>query len=571
MNQKEEPSDDLNEKEEPSDDLNEKEDSSDDLNEKEGSFLAHGKNLDLPVKNDNFAFEKKFDDFLKNARFNFDFSFCSKNRILYFHPIKDPSSKELSSFFDLSADKEFFLSEKSLVYGLSETIRAFRSFGDVNSSFIEDDVLEAAINLSFQQKDDQAQQMMEDIDNDMDLSALADDIPQTEDLLANSDDAPIVKLINALMAEAVNLGASDIHIETFENSLSVRFRVDGVLREILRPNRKLSAILVSRIKVMSKLDIAEKRVPQDGRIALKVGGRPVDMRVSTMPSSHGERVVLRLLDKSTGTLDLDNIGMSKPIVENFKKILHQPHGVILVTGPTGSGKSTTLYAGLNAINSPERNILTVEDPVEYEIEGIGQTQVNTKVDMTFARGLRAILRQDPDVVMIGEIRDTETAEIAVRASLTGHLVLSTLHTNTASGSILRLQDMGVEPFLVSTSLLGVLAQRLVRVLCDKCKEKHKVTDTEKKSMGKGSDFNGFIYRAVGCPDCNNRGYKGRTGIHELLVVDDKMQSLIHSGVGENEIDAYSRKKNPSMMQDGFSKVLEGITTLEEVIRVTRES
>ncbi|OZB43647.1 MAG: type II secretion system protein GspE [Alishewanella sp. 34-51-39] len=398
---------------------------------------------------------------------------------------------------------------------------------------------EALLEASYQRDSSEAQQLMEDIGNEVDLVSLAEDIQETEDLLENEDDAPIIKLINAMLGEAIKLGASDIHVETFEKALVVRFRVDGLLREVLRPNRRLSSLLVSRIKVMAKLDIAEKRVPQDGRISLRIAGRAVDVRVSTMPSSHGERVVLRLLDKNNSHLNL-------------------------------AGKSTTLYAGLTEINTKDRNILTVEDPIEYELEGIGQTQVNTKVNMTFARGLRAILRQDPDVVMVGEIRDLETAQIAVQASLTGHLVLSTLHTNTAAGAITRLEDMGVEAFLLSSSLLGVLAQRLVRTLCPHCKAAHEPDKEERHLLGITKKEAGLIYRAVGCEQCNYTGYRGRTGIHELIVVDEQMREMIHNGKGEQAIEKYARAQCPSIRADGFSKVLAGFTTLEEVLRVTRE-
>ncbi|CAI3790970.1 type II secretion system ATPase GspE [Rheinheimera sp. MM224] len=429
---------------------------------------------------------------------------------------------------------------------------------------------DALLEASYQRDSSEAQQIMQDIGNEVDLASLADEIPETEDLLENEDDAPIIKLINAMLGEAIKLGASDIHVETFEKNLVVRFRVDGVLREVLKPNRKLSSLLVSRIKVMAKLDIAEKRVPQDGRISLRIAGRAVDVRVSTMPSSHGERVVMRLLDKNNSHLDLNKLGMTPAIQQNFSQQILKPHGIILVTGPTGSGKSTTLYAGLTEINTKDRNILTVEDPVEYELEGIGQTQVNTKVNMTFARGLRAILRQDPDVVMVGEIRDLETAQIAVQASLTGHLVLSTLHTNTASGAITRLEDMGVEPFLLSSSLLGVLAQRLVRTLCVHCKQAHEPDKEERALLGVTKKDGTLIYRAVGCEHCNQTGYRGRTGIHELLVVDEHTRELIHNGKGEQSIEKYIRTQSPSIRQDGFSKVLTGETTLEEVLRVTRE-
>ncbi len=430
---------------------------------------------------------------------------------------------------------------------------------------------DALLEAAYQRDSSEAQQIMQDIGNEVNLASLADEIPETEDLLENEDDAPIIKLINAMLGEAIKLGASDIHVETFEKALVVRFRIDGVLREMLRPNRKLSSLLVSRIKVMAKLDIAEKRVPQDGRISLRIAGRAVDVRVSTMPSSHGERAVLRLLDKNNSHLNLADLGMTPSVQQAFAQLILKPHGIILVTGPTGSGKSTTLYAGLSDINTKDRNILTVEDPIEYELEGIGQTQVNTKVNMTFARGLRAILRQDPDVVMVGEIRDLETAQIAVQASLTGHLVLSTLHTNTASGAITRLEDMGIEPFLLSSSLLGVLAQRLVRTLCPHCKQAHQADKEERNLLGlKKTDDAITIFRAVGCEQCNMTGYRGRTGIHELLVVDEHCRELIHNGKGEQSIEKYIRTQSPSIRQDGFSKVMAGITTLEEVLRVTRE-
>ncbi|OIM99410.1 type II secretion system protein GspE [Idiomarina sp. MD25a] len=431
------------------------------------------------------------------------------------------------------------------------------------------EAFERLLTQAYQRDSSEAKQLMEDIGNESDLFSLADELPQTEDLLESEDDAPIIKLINAMLSEAIKEGASDIHIETYEKQLTIRFRIDGVLREVLTPNRKLSSLLVSRIKVMAQLDIAEKRVPQDGRISLLIAGRAVDVRVSTMPSNHGERVVLRLLDKNNARLNLEQLGMTEANREVFAELIHKPHGIILVTGPTGSGKSTTLYAGLTEINSKDRNILTVEDPIEYAIDGIGQTQVNPRVDMTFARGLRAILRQDPDVVMVGEIRDIETAQIAVQASLTGHLVLSTLHTNTAAGAITRLEDMGVEPFLLSSSLLAVLSQRLVRTLCPDCKQPHQADEKERALLGV-TDSALTIYRAQGCEKCNQTGYRGRTGIHELIEVDEHVRELIHNGHGEQSIERYVRKNTPSIRSDGLAKVRNGVTTLEEVLRVTRE-
>ncbi len=432
------------------------------------------------------------------------------------------------------------------------------------------DQFESLLTSAFQRDSSAAKQLMEDIGNESDLFALAEDLPDTEDLLDSEDDAPIIKLINAMLGEAIKEGASDIHIETFENQLVVRFRVDGVLREILRPNRKMSSMLVSRIKVMAKLDIAEKRVPQDGRITLRIAGRAVDVRVSTMPSSHGERVVLRLLDKNNARLNLEDLGMTKANRDHFSNLIRKPHGIILVTGPTGSGKSTTLYAGLSEINSKDRNILTVEDPIEFDLQGIGQTQVNPRVDMTFARGLRAILRQDPDVVMVGEIRDIETAQIAVQASLTGHLVLSTLHTNTAAGAITRLEDMGIEAFLLSSSLLAVLSQRLVRTLCSECKKPHEPNAQEAQILGLQAGQTHTIYSPAGCAACNQTGYRGRTGIHELLLVDEKIRDMMHAGHGEQAIEKHIRQSTPSIREDGCRKVVAGITSLEEVLRVTRE-
>lgn len=426
------------------------------------------------------------------------------------------------------------------------------------------------LSQAYQRDSSEAKQLMEDIGNEVNLFSLAEELPQTEDLLDSEDDAPIIKLINAMLSEAIKENASDIHIETFEKDLVIRFRIDGVLREILRPHRKLASLLVSRIKVMAQLDIAEKRLPQDGRISLLIAGRAVDVRVSTMPSNHGERAVLRLLDKNNARLDLTELGMTVVNRKIFSDLIQKPHGIILVTGPTGSGKSTTLYAGLSDINSNDRNILTVEDPIEYALEGIGQMQVNPRVDMTFARGLRAILRQDPDVVMVGEIRDGETAQIAVQASLTGHLVLSTLHTNTAAGAITRLEDMGIEPFLLSSSLLAVLSQRLVRTLCKSCCEEHVATPEECALLGVDSANPPTIYRPRGCSKCNHTGYRGRTGIHEMLVVDETIRELIHNGQGEQAIERYARKKYPGIRQDGRDKIIAGITTLEEVLRVTRE-
>lgn len=440
----------------------------------------------------------------------------------------------------------------------------------IRLQLVEDSQFKQRLALAYESDSSETMQMVEGLGDELDLASLADSVPETEDLLDQEDDAPIIRLINALLTEAAKQNASDIHLETFERRLVVRFRVDGVLREVVQPKRALAPLLVSRIKVMAKLDIAEKRIPQDGRISLRVAGREIDVRVSTIPASNGERVVLRLLDKQAGRLDLSSLGMAETDLTLTDELLHRPHGIILVTGPTGSGKTTTLYAGLTGINDRSRNILTVEDPIEYNLEGIGQTQVNMKADMTFARGLRAILRQDPDVVMIGEIRDLETAEIAVQASLTGHLVLSTLHTNSAIGAVTRLHDMGVEPFLLSSSLIGVIAQRLVRVLCTHCKEAHEPDAAEREFLKLDPQRQATIYRAVGCEQCNQAGYSGRIGIFEVVAVDETMRSLIHNRAGETELTQYARQRSQSIRGDGRQRVLAGITSIEEVLRVTQE-
>ena len=412
----------------------------------------------------------------------------------------------------------------------------------------------------------ESMQAVEGLEGGTDLAHLVQDLPEQADLLDSNDDAPIIRLINAVLTQAVRENASDVHVEPFENRLVVRFRVDGVLREVLQSKRAVAPMVVSRIKVMSRLDIAEKRLPQDGRISLKVAGRSVDVRVSTIPSGHGERVVLRLLDKQAGRLELGSLGMDATTQTQIDELIHKPHGILLVTGPTGSGKTTTLYAALERLNDNTRNIMTVEDPIEYYIDGIGQTQVNTKVEMTFARGLRAILRQDPDVVMVGEIRDLETAQIAVQASLTGHLVLSTLHTNTAAGALTRLRDMGIEPFLLSSSLIGVVAQRLVRVLNTDSRQSFVAGDYERRLLGLAPEQpSPTLYRPLG-----NTGYRGRTGIYELIVVDDAMRTMIHDGASEQELERRARLSTPSIRDDGLGKVLHGVSTIEEVLRVTRE-
>ena len=407
---------------------------------------------------------------------------------------------------------------------------------------------------------------LEDVET---LDSLVGDLPQAADLLDTDDDAPVIRLINGVIAEAIKRKASDIHVEPYESKLTIRLRIDGVLQDVLNLSSRLSPVLVSRVKVMARLDIAEKRVPQDGRISLTIGGRAIDVRVSTLPSRHGERVVLRLLDKDQAHLNLDQLGMPAEVTGTFKSALAEPNGIILVTGPTGSGKTTTLYAGLTRLNDASRNILTVEDPIEYALDGVGQTQVNAKVGMTFAAGLRAILRQDPDVVMVGEIRDVETAEIAVQASLTGHLVLSTVHTNDAVSAFTRLRDMGVEPFLLASTVKGILAQRLVRRLCGACKRPVALDAAQKKLLGPAAKGIKTINEPVGCPKCNGTGYDGRIGLFELITVTDHLKRLIHEDASEQDLAAVAFKSAESLSSSGFRHVADGLTSIDEVLRVSR--
>jgi len=403
-----------------------------------------------------------------------------------------------------------------------------------------------------------------DFESQPGLAEIADDLGEPDDLLESNDDAPIIRLINAMLSDAVKLNASDIHIEPFENIVSIRYRVDGSLREVIAPPKGMAPLISSRIKIMSKLDISEKRLPQDGRISIKIAGRSVDVRVSTIPGAFGERIVMRLLDKQSGQLDLSKLGMSNNDLKGMQDLVNLPHGIVLVTGPTGSGKTTTLYAAIETINDRSRNIMTVEDPVEYYLKGISQTQINTKIDMTFAKGLRAILRQDPDVIMIGEIRDLETAEIAVQASLTGHLVLSTLHTNTAVGAITRLVDMGVPPFLLASSVKAVLAQRLVRVLNPTRKIAYQPDANECKLFNIKPQT---LYKADDSLQIQE-AYAGRMGIYELIKIDEQMKTLIHQGASEQELEKLARKYSQSIRADGVNKMCQGLTTADEILRVT---
>lgn len=449
-------------------------------------------------------------------------------------------------------------------------IEVQRMLGQFDITNVNQEIFDQKLTQTFESQSSilEASESMED---EIDLTLLANQMPNSADLLDNQDDAPIIRLINALFTQAIKQKASDIHIETYENRVLVRYRIDGVLQEILEIQRAVAPLVISRVKVMAKLDIAEKRVPQDGRIALKIGGRSIDVRVSTLPSNHGERIVLRILDKQASQLSLLSLGMLEDTLGIVRQLIAEPHGIILVTGPTGSGKTTTLYAMLTELNQVSRNILTIEDPIEYDLPGVGQTQVNTKVQMTFAKGLRAILRQDPDVVMIGEIRDLETAEIAVQASLTGHLVLSTLHTNSALGAISRLMDMGVESFLLSSSLRGLIAQRLVRKLCVDCRQARKPREDELHLFEGITQLEPiFIYEPNGCDNCHHSGYRGRTGIYEIIILDDALRSMIHRQESLQDIENHIRPMYPSIRHDGFLRVLDGTTTLAEVLRVTSQ-
>jgi general secretion pathway protein E len=432
----------------------------------------------------------------------------------------------------------------------------------------------AAINRFFDRETGSTAQVMQDLEGE-DLGAIANEIEETDDLLDLASEAPVIRLVNSILTQAVRARASDIHIEPYERELKVRYRIDGLLYNTLTPPRRLQAAISSRIKVMANLNIAERRLPQDGRIRIRVGEKDVDIRVSVVPIAYGERIVLRLLDKTSVLLGLEEIGMAEAAYSRYSRLIKRSNGIILVTGPTGSGKTTTLYGTLNKINAPELNIITIEDPIEYQLNGIGQIQVNPRIDLTFANGLRSILRQDPDIIMVGEIRDRDTAEIAIQASLTGHLVFSTLHTNDAAGAVTRLLDMGVEAFLVSSSVTAIIAQRLVRIICRECREAYRPDLSLVKELGldrlSETGFDGFFYRGKGCTACLQTGYRGRSGIYELLVIDDNIRGLI---MGDSDSNVIRRKAieqgMTTLFRDGIDKIINGVTTVDEVLRVTQE-
>jgi len=462
------------------------------------------------------------------------------------------------------------ISNPTCLQALDDLVRMFGA-EDLRVVFANSAAILSATNLSYDMSRDSAEQLVQDMEEETGDSIITE-IEETVDLLDDTSDAPIIKLVNHILSQAVKARASDIHMEPFQNSFKVRQRVDGILYDMISPPKRIQSALVSRIKVMADLNIAEKRLPQDGRIEIRIGDKNIDIRVSTLPTTFGERVVLRLLDKTSVLLKLTDLGLSKKQYEMTDELIHASHGIILVTGPTGSGKTTSLYAILSTINHPDINIITIEDPVEYQIQGIGQIQVNPKIDLTFARGLRSIVRQDPDVILIGEIRDKETAEIAVQSALTGHLVFSTLHTNDSASAITRLIDIGIEPFLLSSSILAVIAQRLVRVLCNECKEPYTPDNASLKSIGIKPDSLGKrkIYRAKGCHSCLHTGYKGRRAIFEIMIMNESIRSLSLQTSDSNIIKKEAiRNGMTTLRHDGVKKIIQGITSVEEVFRVTQ--
>jgi len=453
-----------------------------------------------------------------------------------------------------------------------DDLRLTQEWDGVQTVLASHSAILSAINYAYDMSRDSAEEYIQDMreeDRDLILSA----VEETGDLLDDTSDAPIIKLVNLILSQAVKAGASDIHIEPYQSRIKIRYRLDGILYDMLTPPKHIQSTLISRIKIMAKLNIAEKRLPQDGRIEIRIGDKNVDIRVSTIPTAFGERVVLRLLDKSNVLLRLSDLGMPEEGLWLFHELIRSPHGIILVTGPTGSGKTTTLYSALSTINNPDINIITIEDPIEYQIEGIGQIQVNPKINLTFANGLRSIVRQDPDVILVGEIRDLETAEIAIQSSLTGHLVFSTLHTNDSASAVTRLIDMGIEPYLVTSSVIAILAQRLVRNVCDECKAPYVPDEESLHNLGITPDMaeGKIMYKGTGCQDCLNTGYKGRTGIFEMMIMDDSIKNLILKTSDSNAIKRRAIEQGMvTLRQDGAMKMLNGITTVEEVLRVTQK-
>jgi len=510
---------------------------------------------------------------------NVPIQFLKKYVIVPFECRKSVSAADcgLAPADKTTANKELYppgiiiaIKDPSNFQALDDLIRIL-NLDDYRIVLSTQDAILSAINLQYDLRRDSAQQLVQDMEENG--ASIISEIEETEDLLDDTSEAPIIKLVNHIISQSIKARASDIHFEPYQNSITVRYRVDGILYDLLTPPKWIQPALISRVKVMAKMNIAEKRLPQDGRFEVKIGDQDIDCRVSTIPTAFGERVVLRLLNKSGSLLELPDIGLTPARLKLLKKLVTSPNGIILVTGPTGSGKTTTLYAVLSSINKPDINIITIEDPIEYQINGISQIQVNPKIDLTFARGLRSIVRQDPDVILVGEIRDRETAEIAVQSALTGHLVFSTLHTNDSATAITRLVDIGVEPFLISSSVLAVVAQRLVRILCDECKQRYIPNDIYLKSIGVSPNhFNKRnIYKAVGCENCIHTGYRGRLGIFEIMVLTERLKSVILKTFDSNLIKNEAlQDKMITLRNDGLQKVLDGKTTIEEVLRVTQK-
>jgi general secretion pathway protein E len=472
----------------------------------------------------------------------------------------------------ITSEKAFIAANDPLFFQAIDDLKLLMDMSSAEVVLAPHSAILSAINFAYDMSRDSAEQViqnMQDEDSELIFSAIAG----TSDLLDDTSDAPIIKLVNLMLSQAVKDRASDIHVEPTQTGLKIRYRVDGILYDKLSPPKHIQAALISRIKVMADLNIAEKRLPQDGRIEIKIGNKNIDIRVSTVPIAFGERVVLRLLDKTRVLLNVTDLGMPNDYLKDFTRLIHYSHGIILVTGPTGSGKTTTLYAALSTIHKPDINIITIEDPIEYQIDGIGQIQVNPKIDLTFANGLRSIVRQDPDVILVGEIRDLDTAEIAIQSALTGHLVFSTLHTNDSAGAITRLTDMGIEPFLVTSSVIAILAQRLVRQVCEYCREEYTPDDESLLNIGITSEMLGGrkLHRGRGCPECLNTGYRGRTGIFELMLLNEPLQNLILKTSDANTIKQRAIDQGMiTLRTNGAHKVLEGITTIEEVFRVTHQ-
>ncbi len=481
-------------------------------------------------------------------------AFCQKNKLIL---IQNPLNKAFNY--------QLFCLEQPSIRVLSEINRITMQAFEI--CLIQQALLEEKTRQFYDNSDDVAQMAFEDIEEQT-LESVVQSLDITQDLLSSQDDAPIARLINVLIAQAVREEASDVHIEVYENRMRIRFRVDGVLREILQPNNALASRIVARIKVMAKLDIAEKRLPQDGRISTKMGDKNVDIRVSSIPAAQSEKIVLRLLEKQIARLNLSNLGLPDDLYKKLETLIYKTQGIVLITGPTGSGKTTTLYAALTQLNDFKKNIMTIEDPIEYYLDGINQTMVNAKTEMTFAKGLRAILRQDPDIIMIGEIRDASTAEIAIQSSLTGHLVFSTLHTNTAIGAISRLRDMGVEPFLLSSSLSGVISQRLVRLLCKHCKTPYNITSSDTMTVFGKQTIDQTIYKEIGCDKCSYSGYSGRLGIYELVMIDEVLKTMIHDKGSEQAMQQYHETQAKSLSDNALELVLLGKTSIDEVYRVS---